>query len=58
MKCNSCMYEVMCYLRHNKYTELISIIAEITNAREPEYTTACNCIKSIFDYCSYWKKKK
>lgn len=58
MKCKSCIYEITCYLLHCKYKDLIQLIAEITDAHEPEYTNTCTCVKSIFDSCHYYKEKR
>jgi len=55
MKCESCGHEVVCYI-HRQYMDVITIIARITDAHEPEYSHTCECIRSVFNACTYYKE--
>ena len=56
MKCDTCRYEKMCRLRM-KYEEAVSMVAEITNTREPEYSQACNVAAGLFEACVNYEEK-
>jgi len=55
MKCDTCIYLKMCRLL-NQYSEVISIIAQLTETKKPDYTNACNKVKELYDFCHYYRR--
>ena len=56
MKCETCKYFMMCYLRI-AYNEMIHTVAEITNTHEPEYGKACKIAGGLYDGCVNYEAK-
>lgn len=56
MKCDTCRYFKMCYLRM-AYTEMVDIVADITNTEEPEYGKACKIAQALYDGCVNYEEK-
>lgn len=56
MKCETCIYYKMCRLR-NPYMNAISMVAEITDTQEPNYSNACNAVGRLFDDCVSYEAK-
>ncbi|KKK47645.1 hypothetical protein LCGC14_3153110 [marine sediment metagenome] len=51
MKCDTCKYGKMCFLRKRHMEMIDIIIADITDTCEPEYSKTCKTAAELFAGC-------
>ena len=56
MKCETCKYGKMCFLRQ-RHMEMTDIVAELTNIEEPEFGRACDAVAALYDDCVNYEEK-